>query len=168
MTFSSEVFFFLMFCIQAFSFIGLTFILWVSACFLILSLRLFFDSESPLVFFFFSFVAIASIFLLLLPFPSAWSYCLDCYSHPLEQHFLLALILNYLFHSRLIQMAFGIQISWVWYCKPQSSSWKKKVSPNLFRVKRVRKACCELSVSAQISPAELSLLPQFGRSALLS
>lgn len=105
--------FFLMFYIQAFSFVGLIFVLWASTCFLILLLLL-------------------PFFLLLLPFPSAWPYSLDCYSQPLERHFLLALILNYLFHVRLTQMAFGIQISRAWYCELQSSSREK----NLIKAKK--------------------------------
>lgn len=109
--------FFLMFYIEVFSFVGLVFVLWVSTCF-------------------FDFVAIVSIFLLLLPFPSAWPYSLDCCSQPLEQHFLLALILKYLFHVRLIQMAFGIQISWAWRCKLQSGSWEKKGHPNSIKAKK--------------------------------
>lgn len=91
-------------------------------------------------------------FLLLLPFPSTWPYSLCCWSQPLE-HFLLAFILNYLFHVRLIQMAFGIQISWAWYCKPQSSSWEKKGHPNLIKAKGVGQAWCKFPVPAWISLA---------------
>lgn len=135
-----------MFYIQAFSCIGLIFVLWVSTCC-------------------FDFVAIASIFLLLLLFPPLRPYSLDCCSQPREQHFLLALILNYLFHVRLIQTAFGIQISWAWHRKPQSSSWEKNGHPRLIKAKRVGRACRQRSVPTGLSPAEPSPLPQFGRRA---
>lgn len=115
-------------------------ICWPNICFM--SLHLIYDFFVP-----------ASIFLLLLPFPSAWPYSLCCRSQPLEQHFLLTFILNYLFHVRLIQMAFGIQISWALYCKPQSSSWEKKGHQNLITAKKVGQAYRKLSVPAWISLA---------------
>lgn len=124
-----------MFYIQAFSFVGLIFALWVSTWFTISLL-------------------LPPFFLLLLPFPSDWSYSLCCWSQPVEQHFLLTFILNYLFHVRLIQMPLGIQISWAWYCKPQSSSWEKKGHLNLVKAKGGGQACCKLSV-----PAWMSLVP---------
>lgn len=141
--------FLLTFCVQT------SWYIWPNIYFM--SLRLFFD-----------FVAIVSAFLLLLPFPSAWPSSLDCCSQPLEQHSLLTLILNYPFHVRLIQMAFRIQIPWVWYCKCRSSSWEKKGHLNFIKAKRAGQAHNKSSVPVWISPAEPSLLAQLGRSVLLS
>lgn len=131
----------LMFAIQAFSFFGLIFVLWVSTWFMVSFLL------PP--------------FLLLLPFPSAWPYSLCCWSHLLEQHLLLTFTLNFLFHVKFIQMPFGIQISWAWYGKPQSSSSEKKGSPSLIKAKGVGQ-----DATSCLFLHGWAWLPHLGRSAM--